>query len=104
MNATPRSRMFSKDFSSICLFFYFISANSPKIESISLHEIDHLISDDHLACYVRILALCLCQQGELETRQRSPSHVSFLISPWQDRLQALRTLHTRCSLSYNNRK
>ena len=87
------------------IILLFISlANPPKIESLSLHEIDHFITDDHLGSYVRILALCLCQQGELETRQRSPSHLSLFISPWQDRLQALRTLHTRCSLSYTNRK
>jgi hypothetical protein len=73
------------------------------MESISLNDIDYLISDDHVASYVRILALCLCQQGELETLQRSSSRFPFIISPWQNRLQALRLLHTRCFLSYNNR-
>jgi hypothetical protein len=75
------------------------------MDSIPSNDIDYLISDDHVASYVRILALCLCQQGELETRQRSSSpSLSYLISPWQNRLQALRSLHTRCFLSYNNRQ
>ncbi len=73
------------------------------MDSISSNNIDYLISNDHVASYVRILALCLCQQGELETRQRSSSPFPFIISPWQNRLQALRSLHTRCFLSYNNR-
>ncbi len=74
------------------------------MESISLNDIDYLISDDHVASYVRILALCLSQLGELETRQRSSSPFPFVISPWQNRLQALRSLHTRCCLSYTNRQ
>lgn len=74
------------------------------IDSIPSNDIDYLISDDHVASYVRILALCLCQQGELETRQRASSPFPFIISPWQNRLQALRSLHTRCFLSYNKRQ
>lgn len=78
--------------------------NTSTTNTISSSNIDYLLLDDHVASYVRILALCLCQQGELEARQRSSSPTPFIISPWQNRLHALRSLHTRCSLSYNNRQ
>ncbi|CAF0735593.1 unnamed protein product [Rotaria sp. Silwood1] len=78
--------------------------NSSMVNTTSLNNIDYLLSDEHVASYVRTLALCLCQQGELEARQRSSSPIPFVISPWQNRLQALRSLHTRCFLSYNNRQ
>jgi hypothetical protein len=75
------------------------------MDAIPSNDVDYLISDEHVGSYVRILALCLCQQGELETRLRSSSpYVSYLISPWQNRLQSLRSLHTRCLLSYKNRQ
>jgi hypothetical protein len=88
-----------------CLFVLLKTETSSIMDSIPSNDIDYLISDDHVGSYVRILALCLCQQGELETRQRSSSsYHSFLISPWQNRLQSLRSLHTRCLLSYKNRQ
>ncbi|CAF1089887.1 unnamed protein product [Rotaria sordida] len=79
-----------------------IAQNSSMMDSTLLHNIDYLLSDEYVASYVRTLALCLCQQGELEVRQRSSSPIPFVISPWQNRLQAFRSLHTRCCLSYNN--
>ncbi|CAF1507256.1 unnamed protein product [Adineta steineri] len=78
--------------------------NSSTMNPIALTDIDYLISDDHVASYVRVLALCLCQKGELETRQRTSSSLPFAISPWQNRLQTFRFLHTSCCLSYNNRQ
>lgn len=78
--------------------------NSSANEVISFTDIDYFIIDEHVSAYVRTLALCLCQQSELETRQRSFPSVPYLISPWQTRLQALRSLHTRCLLSYTNRQ
>ena len=65
-------------------------------------DIDYLISDEHVAPYVRVLALHLSQQGELDTRHHHTS--PYLISPWQNRLQALKSLQTRCFLSYNRRQ
>ncbi|CAM4896178.1 unnamed protein product [Rotaria socialis] len=78
--------------------------NASTTNTISSNNIDYLLSDDYVASYVRVLALCLCQQGELEARQRSSSPTPFVISPWQNRLQALRSLRTRCFLSYSNRQ
>jgi hypothetical protein len=85
-------------------FFCLIVENPSMMDLIPSNDIDYLISDDHVASYVRILALCLCQQGELETRQRTSCPLPFAISPWQNRLQAFRSLHTRCLLSYHNRQ
>ncbi|UJR33733.1 hypothetical protein I4U23_021160 [Adineta vaga] len=78
--------------------------NPSSMDLMTSNDIDYLISDDHVASYVRILALCLCQQGELETRQPSSSPLTFAICPWQTRLQSFRSLHTRCYLSYHNRQ
>lgn len=64
-------------------------------------DIDYLISDEHVAAYVRVLALHLSQQGELEIRHHQTS--PYLISPWQNRLHTLRSLQNRCLLFYSHR-
>ena len=69
---------------------------------MSSNGIDYLISDDHVASYVRILALCLCQQGELENRPKTSSSSAVTIFPWLNRFQTFRFLHTCCCLSYHN--
>jgi len=87
------------------MFFFHIylePSSPPACKSSNL--IDYLLTDEHVSSYVRTLALCLCQQSELETRKRSTPSFPYLISPWQSRLQSLRSLHTRCLLSYHNRQ
>ncbi|CAM4852180.1 unnamed protein product, partial [Rotaria magnacalcarata] len=49
------------------------------MNTILLNNIDYLLSDEYVASYVRTLALCLCQQGELEARQRL---IIILFSPY----------------------
>ncbi|CAF0748109.1 unnamed protein product [Adineta ricciae] len=78
------------------------SHDSSVVDFMSSNGIDYLISDDHVASYVRILALCLCQQGELENRPKTSSSSALTVFPWLNRFQTFRSLHTCCCLSYHH--
>jgi len=77
------------------------SSNSTNDQEKLLIDVDYLISNDHVESYVRVLALHLSQQSELNTRHHHHSS-PFLISSWQNRFQALKSLQTRCLLSYSH--
>lgn len=101
--ATSRSFRFPISSNERNLFFLANSTNNSNIINAPI-IVDQLVLEDRVACYVRVLALSLNQMCELEIRQRSSSGASFLISPWQNRLNTFKSLHKRCVLSYNQWK